>query len=162
MQEKYSPAEVEQSAQNHWTGIDAYKAVENDRVSPKAVLRLLDAALSFRQLPHGPCAQLHDQRRHVPLHRMNGYKMLMPMGWDAFGLPAENAAMANGVPRRNGTCANIAYMKKQMAAWACDRLVARNDRLHRILQMEPVMFLKMLEKGVIYKEKNRQRELGFR
>ena len=48
--------------------------------------------------------------------RMHGYNVLMPMGWDAFGLPAENAAMKNGVPPAKWTHDNIAYMKQQMQA----------------------------------------------
>ena len=61
--------------------------------------------------------------------RMNGYNVLMPMGWDAFGLPAENAAMDNNVPPAQWTYANIAYMKAQMQAdGPGHRLVARSRR----------------------------------
>ena len=75
--------------------------------------------------------------RHL---RMNGMNVLMPMGWDAFGLPAENAAMKNNVPPAKWTRDNIAHMKGQMQAHGPgDRLEPRDRHLRpELLQVEPV------------------------
>jgi leucyl-tRNA synthetase len=86
--------------------------------------------------------------------RMNGYNVLMPMGWDAFGLPAENAALKNGVPPAKWTYDNIAYMKKQMQAMGLaidwSREVATCDASY--YKWNQWLFLKMLEKGVAYRK----------
>ena len=94
-------------------------------------------------------------------HRMKGYNVLQPMGWDAFGLPAENAAMANGVPPAKWTYDNIAYMKKQLKSlgfaidWARE-LATCKPEYYRWNQW---LFLRMLEKGIAYK-KTQVGELG--
>ena len=86
--------------------------------------------------------------------RMKGYNVLMPMGWDAFGMPAENAAMANGVPPAQWTYANIDHMKQQMQAmglaidWSRE-MAACSPEYYKWNQW---MFLKMLEKGIIYRK----------
>ncbi len=155
MQEKYSPADVEQSAQDHWKAIDAYKVVENDPRFPKGKY------YACSMLPY-PSGKLHmGHVRNYTINdvmyrylRMNGYNVLMPMGWDAFGMPAENAAMANNVPPAQWTYANIAYMKKQMQAmglaidWSRE-MTACTPEYYKWNQW---MFLKMLEKGIIYKK----------
>jgi leucyl-tRNA synthetase len=85
---------------------------------------------------------------------MNGYNVLMPMGWDAFGMPAENAAMANGVPPAQWTYSNIAHMKEQMKAmglaidWSREMTACKPE----YYKWNQWMFLKMLEKGIIYKK----------
>ena len=85
---------------------------------------------------------------------MQGYNVLQPMGWDAFGLPAENAAMANGVPPAKWTYDNIAYMKKQLKSlgFAIDwerELATCKPEYYRWNQW---LFLRMLEKGIAYKK----------
>ncbi|MEN9374292.1 MAG: hypothetical protein RIR79_1844 [Pseudomonadota bacterium] len=86
--------------------------------------------------------------------RMNNYNVLMPMGWDAFGLPAENAALKNKVPPAQWTYDNIATMKKQMQAlglgidWS--REVASCDPEY--YKWNQWLFLKMLEKGIAYQK----------
>lgn len=86
--------------------------------------------------------------------RMNGHNVLMPMGWDAFGLPAENAALKNGVPPAKWTYENIAYMKKQMQAMGLaidwSREVATCDPEY--YKWNQWLFLKMLEKGIAYRK----------
>ncbi|HTD04584.1 leucine--tRNA ligase [Undibacterium sp.] len=151
MQEKYSPSEVEQAAQSHWQKIDAYKAVENDQRFPKGKY------YACSMLPY-PSGKLHmGHVRNYTINdmlarqlRMNGYNVLMPMGWDAFGLPAENAAIKNKVPPAKWTYDNIAYMKTQMQAMGLaidwSREVATCSPEY--YKWNQWLFLKMLEAGV--------------
>ena len=155
MQEKYNPAEVERQAQTHWTAIDAFKAVENDPRFPKGKY------YACSMLPY-PSGKLHmGHVRNYTINdvmyrtlRMQGYNVLMPMGWDAFGLPAENAAMANQVAPAKWTYDNIATMKKQMAAmglaidWSREMTACKPA----YYQWNQWMFLKMLEKGIAYRK----------
>jgi leucyl-tRNA synthetase len=87
-------------------------------------------------------------------HRMKGYNVLQPMGWDAFGLPAENAAIANDVAPAGWTYANIAYMKKQLKSlglaidWSRELATCKPD----YYRWEQWLFTRLFEKGVIYKK----------
>ena len=158
MQEKYSHAEVEQAARDHWQSIDAYRAVEHAKDRNGQEKKKFYAC---SMLPY-PSGKLHmGHVRNYTINdvmyrylRMNGYNVLMPMGWDAFGMPAENAAMANGVPPAQWTYANIAYMKQQMQAmglsidWSREMTACRPE----YYKWNQWMFLKMLEKGIIYKK----------
>ena len=158
MQEKYSPADVEKSAQDHWRAIDAYKAVEHAKDKNGQDKKKFYAC---SMLPY-PSGKLHmGHVRNYTINdvmyrylRMNGYNVLMPMGWDAFGMPAENAAMANNVPPAQWTYSNIDYMKQQMQSmglaidWSREMTACKPD----YYKWNQWMFLKMLEKGIIYKK----------
>ena len=152
MQEKYNHLDVEQAAQAHWRARDAYRVTE-DAARPKYY--------ACSMLPY-PSGKLHmGHVRNYTINdmlarqlRMKGYNVLMPMGWDAFGLPAENAALKNGVPPAQWTYDNIAYMKGQMQAMGLaidwSREVATCDANY--YQWNQWLFLKMLEKGIAYRK----------
>ena len=156
MQDKYNHQGVERDAQTHWTAADAYRV--EDRANPK---KPLGKYYACSMLPY-PSGKLHmGHVRNYTINdmlarylRMKGYNVLMPMGWDAFGLPAENAAMKNGVPPAKWTYDNIAYMKQQMQAlglaidWS--REVATCDASY--YKWNQWLFLKMLEKGIAYRK----------
>ncbi|MFT4100312.1 MAG: leucine--tRNA ligase [Burkholderiaceae bacterium] len=154
MQDKYIPREVEAQARQYWNDIDAYRAIENDPRFPKGKF------YACSMLPY-PSGKLHmGHVRNYTINdvlyrylRMNGYNVLMPMGWDAFGLPAENAAMANHVAPAEWTYSNIAYMKQQMSAmglaidWRREVTACKPD----YYKWNQWMFLRMLEKGIAYR-----------
>jgi len=160
MQEKYNhPYDhkgIEREAQNQWTGDNAYRVEDHDSAQkPKGKY------YACSMLPY-PSGKLHmGHVRNYTINdmltrqlRMKGYNVLMPMGWDAFGLPAENAAMKNKVPPAKWTYDNIAYMKQQMQAlglaidWS--REVATCDPSY--YKWNQWLFLKMLEKGIAYRK----------
>jgi leucyl-tRNA synthetase len=86
---------------------------------------------------------------------MRGFNVLNPMGWDAFGLPAENAAIKNGVPPRESTLGNIAKMKGQLDSWGVDFDWDREvtSCLPDYYKWTQWIFLKLLEKGLAYRKK---------
>ncbi len=158
MQEKYNHLDVEKSAHSHWTAIDAYRVTEDARDAQGNAKKKFYAC---SMLPY-PSGKLHmGHVRNYTINdmmtrqlRMNGYNVLMPMGWDAFGLPAENAALKNGVPPAQWTFENIAYMKKQMQAmglavdWSREVTTCSPD----YYKWNQWLFLKMLEKGIAYRK----------
>ncbi len=155
MQERYAPSDVESAAQQHWNAIDAYRAVEHDPRFPKGkyyACSMLPYPSGKLHMGHVRNYTINDvQYRHL---RMNGWNVLMPMGWDAFGLPAENAAMKNGVAPAKWTYENIAYMKRQMQAmglaidWSRE-IAACDPKYYRWNQW---LFLRMLERGIAYRK----------
>src|SRR5665647_1406122 len=158
MQDHYKPLDVENAAQNHWHSLDAYRVTEGARDArghPKKKFY----ACSMLPYPSGKLHMGHVRNytindmltRHL---RMNGYNVLMPMGWDAFVLPAENAALKNGVPPAQWTFENIAYMKQQMQAMglAIDWSREVTTCSPEYYKWNQWLFLKMLDKGIAYRK----------
>jgi len=162
MNEKYVPEEVESGAQAHWLARDAYRVREPSGAAGGAAdLTARPKFYACSMLPY-PSGKLHmGHVRNYTINdmmsrylRMKGMNVLMPMGWDAFGLPAENAAIDNQVPPAQWTRANIADMKAQMQplglSFDWSRELATCDPSY--YKWNQWFFLKMLEKGVAYRK----------
>jgi leucyl-tRNA synthetase len=152
MNEKYVPAEVEAAAQSHWQARDAYRVVEDPNKPKYYACSMLPYPSGKLHMGHVRNYTINDMlTRYL---RMQGMNVLMPMGWDAFGLPAENAAIDNNVPPAAWTRQNIADMKAQMQplGMAIDwtREVATCDPEY--YRWNQWFFLKMLDKGIAYRK----------
>ena len=154
---RYSPAEIEAKWQARWDADPTLYAAEGHETGKPKFYCL-------EMLPY-PSGQLHigHVRNYAigdALARfmwMRGFNVLHPMGWDAFGLPAENAALKNGVPPRAWTLANIAAMKKQMRRmglsydWSNELTTCLPD----YYRWNQWLFLKMFEAGLAYRKKSK-------
>jgi leucyl-tRNA synthetase len=157
MHEKYDPQQVEAAAHAHWSAIDAYLAVEHaqdasGRPKPKFyVCSMLPYPSGRLHMGHVRNYTLNDVMYRIM--RMRGYNVMTPMGWDAFGLPAENAAIENRVAPAQWTRHNIAEMKAQMRplglAFDWSRELATCDPEY--YRWNQWLFLKMLEEGIAYR-----------
>ncbi|MEZ7911438.1 MAG: leucine--tRNA ligase [Propionivibrio sp.] len=151
MQEKYQPQEIELAAQAQWSKSAAARAVE-DVSRPKYY------CLSMFPYPSGKLHMGHVRNYTIGdvlarFHTMLGYNVMQPMGWDAFGMPAENAAIQNNVPPAQWTYANIEYMKGQLNRlgfaidWERELATCRPE----YYRWEQWLFTRLYEKGLIYK-----------
>jgi leucyl-tRNA synthetase len=151
MNERYEPAEVESAAQRAWDEAGTFVARE-DAARPKYY------CLCMFPYPSGRLHMGHVRNYTIGdvlsrYMRMQGCNVLQPMGWDAFGLPAENAAIENNVAPAQWTRDNIAYMKRQLKSlgFAIDwsRELATCDAAY--YKWNQWLFLRMLERGIAYK-----------
>jgi leucyl-tRNA synthetase len=155
---EYDYRSIEAAAQADWNSKDVYRVTE-DAVNAEGKPKPKYYACSMLPYPSGKLHMGHVRNYTINdvmarQLRMQGYNVLMPMGWDAFGMPAENAAIQNKVPPAEWTYQNIAYMKKQMAAmglaidWSREIATCEPD----YYRWNQWLFLKMLEKGVAYRK----------
>ncbi|MCX7672442.1 MAG: leucine--tRNA ligase [Thiobacillaceae bacterium] len=152
MQAHYRPELIEPEVQRRWQERQAFRAVE-DPSRPKYY------CLSMFPYPSGRLHMGHVRNYTIGdvlarYHRMRGYNVLQPMGWDAFGLPAENAAIQNGVPPARWTYDNIAYMRGQLKRlgfaidWSRELTTCRPE----YYKWNQWLFLRMLERGLAYQK----------
>ncbi|MDR2261815.1 MAG: leucine--tRNA ligase [Azoarcus sp.] len=152
MQDKYLPAAVEAAAQQYWESVSAFCAVE-DSARPKYY------CLSMFPYPSGKLHMGHVRNYTIGdvlarYHHMRGYNVLQPMGWDAFGMPAENAAIQNRTAPAKWTYANIDYMRGQLKRlgfavdWSREIATCRPE----YYRWEQWLFTRLYEKGLIYKK----------
>ena len=152
MDPQYHPKAIEGRVQQDWEAQKAFVASEKSPKPKYYCVSMLPYPSGKLHMGHVRNYTINDVLYHFM--RMKGWNVMMPMGWDAFGLPAENAAMANGVPPAKWTRENIAYMKNQCQpmGWAIDwtREVATCDP--RYYRWNQWFFLRLWEKGVVYKK----------
>jgi len=151
MDELYNAASVERAAQSHWTTTHAFKTLEDTKREKFYACSMLPYPSGKLHMGHVRNYTINDVMYRSL--RMQGRNVLMPMGWDAFGLPAENAAIEKKIAPAQWTRANIADMKSQMQplglAFDWSREVATCDPDY--YRWNQWLFLKMLEKGIAYR-----------
>ncbi|MBR9770235.1 leucine--tRNA ligase [Halomonas litopenaei] len=152
MDAQYKPHEIEHDAQQFWNENQCFKAIEDQD-------REKFYCLSMFPYPSGKLHMGHVRNYTIGdvvsrFQRMQGKNVMQPMGWDAFGMPAENAAIKNQVPPAKWTYENIDYMRAQLKAlgfaYDWDREFATCDSDY--YRWEQWFFTKLVEKGLVYKK----------
>jgi leucyl-tRNA synthetase len=152
MESQYQPRVIEPAVQREWTESRAFVAPDKSAKPKYYCVSMLPYPSGKLHMGHVRNYTISDALYHFM--RMKGMNVLFPMGWDAFGLPAENAAMANKVAPGKWTRENIAYMKEQCQSmgWAIDwtRELATCDPSY--YKWNQWFFLRLWEKGIVYKK----------
>ena len=153
--ERYDAQRVETKWSERWQQDPALYAAEPNSTKPKYyVLEMLPYPSGALHMGHVRNYSIGDALARYTW--MNGYNVLHPMGWDSFGLPAENAAIQNNTPPREWTLRNIANMKAQMKrlGFAYDWSREVTTCLPEYYRWNQWFFLKMYERGLAYRKKS--------
>jgi leucyl-tRNA synthetase len=153
MQEKYNPNEIEQQVQQYWNSNRLFELKDDKSAAGRFY------CLSMFPYPSGRLHMGHVRNYTIGdvitrYQRMLGKQVFQPMGWDAFGLPAENAALQNKVAPAKWTYENIGYMRNQLKRlgfaydWSREIATCRPE----YYRWEQLLFIKMFKKGLAYKK----------
>ncbi len=154
IEEYYNPGEIETKAQSYWDKHACFEVKEDKDKDPFYCLSMFPYPSGQLHVGHVRNYTLGDVIARF--QRMNGKNVLHPIGWDAFGLPAENAAIKHQVPPSKWTKQNIANMKAQFKSlglafdWSRELATCDKDYYH----WEQWLFTKMYEKGLVYKKQS--------
>jgi len=152
MQETYEPQDIEQQVQKYWTENQSFKVTEDESKEKFYCLAMFPYPSGKLHMGHVRNYSIGDVISRY--QRMQGKNVLQPMGWDAFGLPAENAAIKNKVAPAKWTYENIDYMRGQLQRlgfgydWDRELATCRPE----YYRWEQWLFTKLYEKGLVYKK----------
>ena len=152
MHEQYQPREIEAAAQSFWDNQKSFEVSEDPGKETYYCLSMFPYPSGKLHMGHVRNYTIGDVISRY--QRMLGKNVLQPMGWDAFGMPAENAAMKNKVAPAKWTYENIAYMKTQLRSlglavdWSREITTCKPD----YYRWEQWLFTRLFEKGVIYRK----------
>jgi leucyl-tRNA synthetase len=152
MERKYKPQDIEKKWQNHWEENHLFKVTEDKGREKYYLLEMFPYPSGKIHIGHVRNYTIGDVVARYK--RMNGFNVLHPMGWDSFGMPAENAAIDHGIHPATWTNENITYMKKQLKemgfSYDWDRELSTCEPEYYC--WEQLFFLWMYEKGLAYKK----------
>ena len=149
---QYNPLELEKKWQQAWDQTNAFEPLADFTKAKKYILSMFPYPSGRIHMGHVRNYTIGDAiARH---HRKNGFNVLHPIGWDSFGMPAENAAIKHGVHPKKWTYENIDYMRKELASlglsFSKKREFAASDVLYT--KHEQRIFIEMFNKGLVYQK----------
>jgi leucyl-tRNA synthetase len=154
MNERYNSREIEEKWQRYWADKRLFRATEDPKKEKYYLLEMFPYPSGKMHMGHVRNYSIGDVAARYS--RMRGYNVLHPMGWDAFGMPAENAAIEHGVHPAKWTYQNIDAMRAQLKrmgfSYDWERELATCDV--KYYRWEQWLFLKMYEKGLAYRKRS--------